>query len=243
MNEIWFFVAIGGFLPIIVWLMFWLRQDTNEPEPKRLIIKTFLFGIIAAFTAIVLQALVYSLNLNDLNQTISFAFIEEFAKFLAVFAVALGTVWVNEREDPILYMITGALGFAAAENSLFILNYLLENYYINIAFIDASYRFIGATLLHTVSSAIVGIFIAFVFYKRRLIKLSMVFIGLLFATAFHILFNLLVSYDDTLFQSIAFLMTWFGVIIILIFFQIIRFLPQRKITKTDIVGKLRKIFF
>ena len=46
-------------------------------------------------------------------------------------------------------------------------------------------RFIGATLLHVVASATIGIFISFAFYKNRFSKFFMTIIGLIVAVTLH----------------------------------------------------------
>src|SRR3989344_9103220 len=39
------YALFGGILPALVWLVFWLREDKKNPEPKKLILRTFLFGM------------------------------------------------------------------------------------------------------------------------------------------------------------------------------------------------------
>jgi RsiW-degrading membrane proteinase PrsW (M82 family) len=56
-------------------------------------------------------------------------------------------------------MITGALGFAAIENMYYIIDYI-HNYKYLQSLVDGGYRFIGATLLHIITSAAIGIFIS-----------------------------------------------------------------------------------
>ncbi|TSD03009.1 MAG: hypothetical protein Greene071436_358 [Parcubacteria group bacterium Greene0714_36] len=43
-----------AFLPPIFWLLFYLRED-RHPEPKRLLIATFLGGMASAGLAVVLE--------------------------------------------------------------------------------------------------------------------------------------------------------------------------------------------
>jgi len=246
MEKVWLYAAIGGFFPIIFWLFFWFREDLKDPEPKWLIAKTFLFGIAAAFISLLVEAFIHTLHLNNIDQTIAFSFAEEFLKFLAVFAAALGTVWVNEREDPMLYMITGALGFAAVENTFYIIDYLDKSEYIR-SLIDGGYRFIGATLLHTITSAIIGIFISVVFFQSWTTRILSSLLGLLVATGIHTVFNLMVNSTNIFYKSTAFWTAWIGIVILLFIFQIIESMPnpyqkhKEKILKQD--TKFRKIFF
>ena len=120
-----------------------MREDGHNKEPKSLIAKTFIFGILSGLGAVVLENIIALFSLSDDIQVVSYAFIEEFVKLFAVFLAALGTVWNNEREDPMIYMITGALGFAGIENMFYIIDYINNHQYIQ-SLIDGGYRFIGS---------------------------------------------------------------------------------------------------
>src|SRR3989338_6765603 len=39
--------ALGGILPALLWLVFWLLEDRCDPEPKRYIFYCFLAGMVA----------------------------------------------------------------------------------------------------------------------------------------------------------------------------------------------------
>jgi RsiW-degrading membrane proteinase PrsW (M82 family) len=79
-------------------------------------------------------------------------------------------------------MIIAALGLAAAENLLFL--YLLEPDPLRFA----TMRFIGATILHALCSALVGYYIALSFFNLKN-KLKLILKGLLMAILLHGLFN------------------------------------------------------
>ena len=44
-----------SFLPPVLWLLFYLREDRKHPEPKHLLVATFFGGIAAALLAIVAE--------------------------------------------------------------------------------------------------------------------------------------------------------------------------------------------
>ena len=112
--EFILYAALGGIVPTLVWLYFWHRRDRFCPEPTRITIMCFLFGAIAALFAIPFQtsasALIGSAGLLLITV---FAFGEELAKYLGVKLVAFRDRAYNERIDPIIYLVTAALGFAA----------------------------------------------------------------------------------------------------------------------------------
>ena len=86
--------------------------------------------------------------------------IEEVLKFIFAYILVLRSKDDNEPIDPIIFMITTALGFAAIENMLFLIDPITSNN-LHLSIYTGNLRFIGAMLLHTVSSATIGIFIGF----------------------------------------------------------------------------------
>ncbi len=211
-----------------------MQEDVHEKEPRKLILKTFIFGATAAFFAVFFESLVVKLPLGGITQTWVFSFIEEFTKLFAVFIAALGTVWNNEREDPMIYMITGALGFSAVENMYYIIDYL-DNFRYLETLIDGGYRFIGASLLHITTSAIIGFFISIVFFKKLHTRIFMALTGLLIATSIHSVFNFLVSNPDSFYTRAAFYGSWIFIIILMIAFEFMDRNEKYRIIKDGVI--------
>lgn len=170
-----------GFLPAIVWLMFFLLEDRIHPEPKKMVVKIFLVGIISALVAAAIQQVFQDTLFTKLDITktdgtsfVIFSFIEELVKFAAVYVALKNSKYLDEPVDAMIYMITGALGFAAIENTLFLLHggseIILETIVL---------RAVGATLLHALASGFVGFYWA----KRQIL------IGLIIAVFLHSSFN------------------------------------------------------
>jgi len=184
-------------LPSIIWLAFYLRKD-RHPEPNRMVIKIFLLGAISiAFAALFEQGIYFLLNKISLAQeiiilVISFAFIEELIKFLVVKFGILKSPSFDEPVDSMIYMIISALGFAAAEN-IFLLSQISPlNIPINNTIEFITTRFLGATLLHALASAILGYFLAASFYKKSKFRKTLIFGGLIAATILHSIFNYII---------------------------------------------------
>ncbi|OGN00719.1 MAG: hypothetical protein A2651_02980, partial [Candidatus Yanofskybacteria bacterium RIFCSPHIGHO2_01_FULL_42_12] len=160
-----FLVALG-LAPSLVWLSFYLRRDCH-PEPKYLLTKAFLMGIIVSPLAILLQ-LGFSELKNVFDYTIfnqgspSFflwsSLVEEFLKFFAVFLVVMRNPEFDEPMDGMIYMISAALGFAAIENMLVMFTLMPDG--AGTALSTLALRFVGATLLHALSSGLIGYFLA-----------------------------------------------------------------------------------
>ena len=172
---------IFGIIPSIVWLAFFLFEDRRHPEPKRMIFYVFLAGglstAIAAIPELYIQR-IFSLGgelTSSLSLLFSFAFVEELAKFIAVYLVVSKSKFFDEWVDGMIYMVTAGLGFAAIEN---ILNLIGTSLIVEVTLI----RGIGATLLHALASGVVG----FYWMRGRVIE------GLFFAAIIHGLFNFLI---------------------------------------------------
>jgi protease PrsW len=192
-------IALGT-LPSLIWLAYWLRKDAH-PEPKVLITKVLLLGIMLSPLAIVLELLFVQLlarfllvSVADLSNSSWFylwaALAEEVTKYLVVYFVVLRSPEFDEPVDAMIYMLTAALGFAAMENILVINRVIGDGLSATVGIWGL--RFAGATLLHVLSSALLGYFIALAWFHFKNRK-SLFVIGLAMATMFHWTFNLFIS--------------------------------------------------
>lgn len=216
------FALLGGILPALVWLFFWLREDRKNPEPNRLILRTFLFGMIAVVLVLPFQKGVEMLFPELITLSIFlWALLEEVFKLIAGYFGGLHSVEDNEPLDPLVYMVTAALGFVALENALFIFGPLSNGEGVQ-SFITGNLRFIGASLLHTVSSGMVGTALSLSFYKKRVARTINLAIGLVTAIVFHIIFNLLIINMGGKGTTLAFLMVWGGGVWLLFSFERIK---------------------
>src|SRR3989344_8948379 len=122
----------AGFLPSLLWLHFYLRKDLH-PEPKKRLIEVFALGMLLAPLAVAAQWLFAYVGTQfapgaDIANSSGFflwaAFSEEVVKLMAVYYLVIHIPEFDEPVDAMIYLITGALGFAAVENILIIYNNL-----------------------------------------------------------------------------------------------------------------------
>ena len=183
-----FLAIISGVIPAIFWLWFWLKEeDSEEREPTGLIVISFILGGLIVFIAVWLEK--YSLNFikNDTTQIIVWATIEELLKFLGVAVIIFGNKNVNEPIDYPMYFIATALGFAALENILYLLNPFSVSGAI-VGILTGNLRFLGSTLLHAISSAMIGSALGLSFYLKKY-RIRYLFIGITCAIVLHSVFN------------------------------------------------------
>ncbi|OGN40616.1 MAG: hypothetical protein A2457_01935 [Candidatus Yanofskybacteria bacterium RIFOXYC2_FULL_44_13] len=202
-------IAIG-LLPSLIWMSFFMREDCH-PEPKYLVIKTFLMGIVIAPLAILLQygfcQMIGSnclIGASNAGFVLWAALVEELVKFYAIVIIVLKSPEFDEPMDGMIYMITAALGFAAIENILFMFKIIPGGDVFNasssqalIALETIGLRSLGATILHALSSAIIGYFLAMAwFYQHH--KKKLIIMGIVIGTMFHFAFNIFISNQEAL---------------------------------------------
>ena len=199
MSPIYTASLVGlGLAPSLIWLSFYLKKDCH-PEPKHMLAKAFLMGIIISPFAILLQ-----LGFSEIRSIFDYeifapgspvfflwsSFVEEFLKFFAVYLVVMRSPDFDEPVDAMIYMITVALGFAAIENILVMFNLIPDG--AGTALNTLALRFVGATLLHALASGLMGYFLAVSWFFQEHKKKLIVF-GLTIATLFHAVFNMLIA--------------------------------------------------
>ncbi len=213
------YALLGGLLPALGWVWFFAHEDPH-PEPRSLLIKTFIAGMVAVPIAMGLEEIFQQLLGSSVtNQTLlGWSFIEEAVKLLAVWLVAFRSRFMDEPIDAVIYMLTAALGFAALENALFLLSPLASSAYLN-TILTGSLRFLGATLVHVAASGLLGALIAASFYRQKRIKVESAVIGLLMATLLHWGFNLLIieAAQATILRIFA--LVWMVVIALMLVFE------------------------
>ena len=228
MEFVNFSLAIaGGVLPALFWLWFWLREDARRPEPTGLILRTFVAGMAVVPLALPLQKLALGM-FTSVSLVIAWVVIEEVLKYGLALAVILWHKAVDEPVDYVIYMITIALGFAALENALFIWNPLVAGD-LSASIVTGNFRFLGATLLHVLASGLIGVLLAFAFYRSDAIKLAAGTFGLFLAVMLHALFNLFImdANGETI-LSIFFTVWLFVIALFLVFEKVKRIKPLRR---------------
>ncbi|MDP1995419.1 MAG: PrsW family glutamic-type intramembrane protease [Ignavibacteria bacterium] len=183
----------------MTWLAYYLRKDAH-PEPKRMILKIFLWGALITipvfFVQIGLKFLLDKTNIDPLVYDLIYWFLiisfsEEFFKYLVIRVKVINSPHLDEPLDIMLYMVIAALGFAAIENVLYLFvpaGQMSFNQLIDRTLIIDFIRFIGATFLHTLCSAVVGYSLAISFCEVKTKNISLV-LGLLTATLLHGLYD------------------------------------------------------
>lgn len=191
-------IPLLSVLPCLLWLAYFYTRSIYRREPLRVIAATFLLGALATALALPLNLLGQSLllkftsNLDHTHLVLSFivvAPVEEFCKLLAVYLFAWRHQEFDEPLDGVIYGATAALGFAAAENVI----YLMQN--------DPSSLILRGSLTnpgHALFSAFWGMSLsrAKAAPNRWQQRLPIIAGGWLIASLLHAFFNALLDVTD-----------------------------------------------
>ena len=190
-----------------------------------MILLSFVAGMAVVPLVLPLQKLALDIY-ADVNLIFAWVVIEESLKYAVALSLVFWHKVVDEPIDYIIYMITIALGFAALENALFMFSPLVAGDLIN-TILTGNFRFLGSTLLHVLASGIVGVFLAFAYYKNNAVKLIAGTIGLFIAILLHALFNFFIM--DASGKTIlgVFSAVWIGVIILFLLFEKVKILELK----------------
>ncbi len=216
---------LGGLIPAFIWLWFWLKEDSANPEPKGLLLLTFIGGILSVFAVLPLQRLTEGLLPDGTTRMVVWAGIEEVVKYLFVAMIALRSRHCDEPVDFAIYMITGALGFAALENALFLLDPVsLQDSVVSL--LTGNLRFIGSMLLHAVASGVIGMAMGFAYYKNFARREFALFTGIVLSIALHSAFNyFIINSSQNVFS--VFTLLWIVTIVFIFLFELLRRLSGR----------------
>ena len=225
------YAFLGGLLPSLIWLYFLLKEDAQHPEPRMLIVLTFVAGMAAVPLALPLEQFAKSHLTGDFSIFAAWALVEELLKYAMVAALIFWRNAVDEAPDYIIYMITVALGFAAAENMLFLIAPLMDGSIASSIF-TGNVRFLGSSLLHVIASAAIGFSLAFSLGSRPFTRMLAAWTGLILAVALHTAFNTLIISQGTSATLIAFSLVWVVAVVFFAAFEVLKYFQYRAIPNT-----------
>lgn len=214
------FASLGGILPALLWLWFWRKEDRLHPEPRSLIMAAFMGGMLAVLPALPAEQWIWNATANTTIVIVGWAIIEEVLKYAASYFTALRRRENDEPIDSLIYLITAALGFAALENAFFLAG-AFEKGGLAGGIDLGMLRFVGATLLHVLTSGTLGFFLASGFYQNKFLKRLDWVIGLFAAIFLHAVFNFYILKGQGSGASTlsVFAFVWLAIVLLLIGFE------------------------
>jgi RsiW-degrading membrane proteinase PrsW (M82 family) len=204
-------LTIGPGIFILLWVYF---KDRYEKEPPGLVIRCFLGGIFSTVPVLFANALWTSYGFgisDDFYGTLVYAFLcvggtEELVKLLIVLLLAYGRRDFNEPFDGIIYAVAVSMGFATAENLI----YVFWNSAPGEAMWVALLRMITAVPAHATFAILMGYFLGISKFREE--KVPFIFFGFIAATLFHGAYDFFLFVRNIPGISIgAFVSLWIGI--------------------------------
>jgi RsiW-degrading membrane proteinase PrsW (M82 family) len=133
-----FIVVVLAFAPGIFWLWLVYRRDKYRPEPRALVVRAFLWGMVIAVPVAALESFLIwlanprtffsSAGAFTLGTAAYMSFVvagltEELGKFVVVRRTVYREPYFDEPMDGLVYSSATALGFASLENFSYLLSF------------------------------------------------------------------------------------------------------------------------
>ncbi|MBQ0028284.1 MAG: PrsW family intramembrane metalloprotease [Lachnospiraceae bacterium] len=123
-------ISLLAVLPSIVLLIYIYRKDKKEKEPKKLLLKCFILGVLSSIPAMIMEIIIEefidgmaipgSVLYAALDGFLVAAFSEELCKYLLLKKATWKSPFFNCHFDGIVYAVYVSLGFATLENIMYI---------------------------------------------------------------------------------------------------------------------------
>ena len=119
--------------PVIIFLVFMFIKDRYEKEPLRLLLLGALYGFYISVPVLLNDVFLMKLSVSRAYPIIFSAFVtsagnEELLKLVFLYFVMYKNKELNEPVDGIVYSVFISLGFAGAENIIYIFNPVLGGF-------------------------------------------------------------------------------------------------------------------
>ena len=128
-----YLVIFAAIAPVVVLLWQILKRDSANPEPPKMLMKAFFYGMVSTVVTFIFLPVtevigdITMLDDNPLALAFKQAFFsaalpEEGAKLLMLWLLLRNNPYFDERFDGIVYAVCVGMGFAAVENVLYLFN-------------------------------------------------------------------------------------------------------------------------
>lgn len=219
------FALVAGVLPSLVWLWFWIKEDDIRKPPLGLIALTFITGMLSVMIVVPLEKYLQTLSGDQTTLIVLWAAAEEVLKYGAFAIIAVASNYCEEPIDYPIYAMTAALGFAALENTLFLIKPIgLQDP--TVTLLTSNLRFLGSTLLHSVTTGFVGLMVGLAFYQNAFLRFCSLIIGFILAISLHSVFNFFIMKNNGENFLQVFAVLWVASIISILVFEKVRRMSQ-----------------
>lgn len=190
MEPILLGLAVAPGVAISLFVYF---RDKYEKEPFSLLLRSFVAGFFVVIPAAIIEMMLMGVFIVDpnnithvaINNFVFIGFVEEFCKYICLMQIAFPKSDFNEPFDGIVYAVLVSMGFATAENILYVYNGGLH---------VALIRIFTAVPAHATFAILMGYFVGLSKFKKN--QSTFLLLGLLTATIFHGAYDFFLSINN-----------------------------------------------
>lgn len=163
-------------MPALAWLGIYYSKDKLDPEPRKIILQTFMWGCLSAVPFVGMKLILNAVPAFTIGPVISITWVaalvfpamEELAKLSStLYVIQKNKKAFNQVIDGVMYGVTGALGFSFIEN-LFYFWGIFDQGVTSQALTLVAFRSLGTMLAHTIFSGIAGLIFAYAYFSKQI---------------------------------------------------------------------------
>lgn len=182
---------------------------------------TFVTGMLMVVLVIPMQKFLENSITNYTTVMIAWVVCEEVLKLVAFAIIAFASDYIEEPIDYPIYCMTAALGFAAFENTLYLIRPIgMQD--TTVTLLTTNLRFLGSTLLHSITTGFIGLMLGLSFFQNKAVRSGSMIIGLALAISLHSVFNFFIMKNNGENFVQVFAVLWVVSIISILVFEKVR---------------------
>lgn len=185
-----FLVLSAAIAPGLALLSYFYLRNQMSTEPRKTLLQSFIYGAIITFPIMFIQYVMKEEGILSnvyCSEVLFSSSIEEFFKWIVIFALIYNHVEFDDPYDGLLYGASTSLGFATVENVIYLFTFGIDT-----AFIRA--------ILPVSSHALFGVVMGYYFGKSKFArdnkKKEYLFISLIMPILLHIMYNFILTIEQ-----------------------------------------------
>lgn len=196
-----FSIFSAAIAPGIALLSYFYLKDKYEAEPVGMVLRTFVFGALLVFPAMVIEYAFQQEGIMQIPWAQSFllsGLLEEFLKWFVLFYAIYQHVEFNERYDGIVYGVSVSLGFATVENIFYLFAFGIH---------EAFYRALLPVSSHALFGVIMGYYLGKAKFSAQPVRNRLIAFSFLFVALLHGVYDYILSeFNNWLYIMVPFML-------------------------------------
>lgn len=135
--------------PALALLSYFYLRNQMDTEPRRTLLHSFIYGAIITYPILFIQFVLkeeQAFSSVFFTNVVFTSMIEEFFKWLVIFAVILRHIEFDDPYDGILYGAAVSLGFATVENAIYLISFGLDQAFMRAILPVSSHALYGVVM-------------------------------------------------------------------------------------------------